>query len=335
MDQFDIPIVLFMFKRTETTLRVVDRISKIKPRKIYLLADEGRNETEKKMVHDCRNAVENSINWNCEIIKNYANENRGVYENIALGAKWVFEKESSAIFLEDDNLPELSFFQYCKELLTKYENDTRILWICGTNYLGEYSGNDEASYLFTKHLLPCGWASWSDKFLTYYDFNLNSLREYDIYNRLRLTYNNTRLYNQQIDSIRKELSRKNRGLRYHSWDYHMALSVRSNNLFGISPIVNQIKNIGVDEHSEHGGTSFNNVMTKRLCGMDSYTLDFPLKHPINVLQDFEYEKKISKILLIPLFWRLGSKLKRIVRKIINDDPYEKIDLRSYFRKKDK
>ena len=134
--RFNIPVVLLLFKRKEAALRIIDRLKKAGVSKLYIMADQGRNEKEIKQVAETREAVEKAIDWDCEVIKNYANKNRGVYGNIALGAKWVFEREKWAIFLEDDNLPEETFFPYCEELLKRYENDNRILWICGTNYLG-------------------------------------------------------------------------------------------------------------------------------------------------------------------------------------------------------
>ena len=49
MEQFDIPVCLFMFQRKDTILRIIDRISKVKPRRIYLMCDQGRNDEEKKL----------------------------------------------------------------------------------------------------------------------------------------------------------------------------------------------------------------------------------------------------------------------------------------------
>ena len=129
---YSIPVVLILFKRFDTLEKILDRIRYVKPQKVYLLSDEGRNENEKNMVQKVRNFVESSIDWDCKIIKKYATKNEGVYNNIALGAKWVFEREEKAIFLEDDNLPEVTFFNFCEEMLNKYVDDNRILWICGT-----------------------------------------------------------------------------------------------------------------------------------------------------------------------------------------------------------
>ena len=135
MGKFQIPVVLFFFKREDKTLKVLDKIAQVKPIKIYLISDGPRDEKEAIRVETTRAKVEGFIDWDCEVIKNYSSENKGVYDRIGLGAKWVLSQEESAIFLEDDNLPELTFFRYCEELLSRYRDDTRVLWICGTNYM--------------------------------------------------------------------------------------------------------------------------------------------------------------------------------------------------------
>ena len=84
---FDIPVVLILFKSKDTVLRIIDRLRQIKPMKVYLLSDQGRNEEEISKVADARRTVEDAIDWDCTIIKNYAKENRGVYDTIALQAK--------------------------------------------------------------------------------------------------------------------------------------------------------------------------------------------------------------------------------------------------------
>lgn len=104
------PIALFLFKRKDTVLRIIDQIRRVQPDRIYLLSDQGRSLEEKCRVQETRDAVEAAIDWPCEVIKLYAEANRGVYENIGLGAKRVFESEERAIFLEDDNYPEITFF---------------------------------------------------------------------------------------------------------------------------------------------------------------------------------------------------------------------------------
>lgn len=315
MVSFDIPIALFMFKR-DKAVEIIQRIAQVQPSRLYLLADYGRNEAEKEQADACRRMVEDAITWDCEVIKNYATENRGVYANIAEGAMWVLRRERWAIFLEDDNLPEVSFFPFCKEMLERYEDDSRILWVCGTNYLGDYRPASGDSYVFTRHMLPCGWASWSHKFEKYYDGRLTLLEDEGVRENIGGVYSDKRLYEQYKASWTGEYMRMKHGQRPISWDYQMDFSIKANNLFGICPCRNQIKNIGVDEFSIHGGSSFQQKMTRRFCGMDSYSLTFPLQHPKALLTDKIFEKKIGKIMLYPLGKRTRMRFLRFVRKIL-------------------
>lgn len=315
MKRFDVPIVLFIFKRKKA-IDIIKRIEHVKPKRLYIIADGIRNIDEKKEVDECRRLVEKAITWDCEVIKNYSEKNRGVYENIGLGAKWVFEREKYAIFLEDDNLPELTFFPFCKELLDKYQEDTRVLWVCGTNYLGKYNTEDKSSYMFTKHMLPCGWASWSNKFNAFYDGDLELCDNEIILSKVKKQYYNNCVYNQYKDSWLSEYKKIKLGEKPSSWDYQMDFAIKANGLYGICPSNNQIKNIGVDEYSIHGGTTFDNIMTKRFCGMESYPIEFPLVHPTVVLPDERFEKSIANIILYPLKMRIKIKLSKTIKKVL-------------------
>lgn len=322
-EQFKIPIVLFTFKRKKI-VSIINQIKEVKPSRLYILSDNGRNSKEKKDVEECRKMIDDAITWECEVIKNYADDNRGVYENIGGGARWVLEREKWAIFLEDDNLPEISFFQFCKELLELYENKEQVLWICGTNYLGKYYSPQHESYVFTKHMLPCGWATWSKKFLKFYDGQLTLCSNKDIVMNVKTEYINNQLYKQFKECWMNEYYRIQTGKKPISWDYQMDFTIKANKLYGICPCNNQIKNIGVDEFSIHGGTSFNMIMTRRFCKMDSYPLSFPLKHPYEISTDKKFEKKIGKVILLPRTSRIKRKISKFIRRILHIPYYSSI-----------
>lgn len=331
---FDIPVVVFFFKRVEKTVEIIKRLSVIQPSKIYLLSDGGRDADEKVLVEKCRTEVEKNITWHCDIIKKYADENVGVYENIGEGAKWVFAKEKWAIFLEDDNLPELTFFKFCEDLLYKYENDSRILWICGTNYLKKFSPEDGSSYVFTKHMLPCGWASWSNKFLKFYDGKLTLFNDSVIKDKVSREYDDKKLRNQDRQNWESEFSKINSGKKPASWDYQMSFTLRANNLYGIVPKYNQIRNIGVDQFSIHGGYSLDFVMTNRFCELPTYELEFPLIHPKSLLIDRQFEERTSRIIVYPFSLRLKIFIANKIKKLLGLDIEESItgNLRKIIKK---
>ena len=327
---FDIPVVLIIFKRLKV-LEIINRLREVKPSKIYILADNGRNEQEIEECRICREKVEKSLDWGCEIIKNYADSNRGVYANIGIGAQWVFDREKVAIFLEDDNLPELTFFPYCKQMLEKYQDDDRILWVCGTNYLGKTSFENNASYTFTRHMLPCGWASWSNKFKKFYDGDLVACCNEDNIDLAKSRYYSKRVAEQYSENWLSEYHKIKEGKRPSSWDYQMDFSIKFNDLLGIVPLKNQIKNIGVDGCSAHGGSSFDNIMVKRFCGMDSYPLEFPLIDPEEIKPDMRFEKRTNKIITVPYRYTLKKKLRKLIVKILGINENE--SLRALFRRK--
>lgn len=63
------------------------------------------------------------------------------------------------IVLEDDDVPAVSFFGFCKELLDKYEHDTRISMIAGFNN-EEITPDITSDYFFATTFSIWGWASW-------------------------------------------------------------------------------------------------------------------------------------------------------------------------------
>ena len=312
---FDIPVVLFFMKRTKSTLQVLKGIAEVKPQKLYLVSDAGRNKEEMEKVLQCRRIIEQNINWPCEIVKDYAEENKGVLDRIGYGARRIFEKEEYAIFLEDDNVPDKTFFYFCKEMLLRYKNASNVLWICGTNYLEEYKSPYGHSYVFTKHMLPCGWASWSDKFLEMYDPELKGLNVPFIRDNYKGFYNNIQFEKQRIYSINATRTELDEGNRKVSWDNQMTFTLMSNRVYGIAPCVNLIKNIGVDKNATHGGTSYRNPMTRRFCGIKTKSMQFPLVHPEKILEDKNYEEIIRKIKHTPWWYMIGIKAARIIRNL--------------------
>lgn len=316
---FGVPVVLIFFKRIDKTIEVLDRIAQVRPRKLYLISDGPRNVGEAELVDECRRRVDARINWECQVIRDYAVTNRGVYDRIGLSAQRILEEEESAIFLEDDNLPELSFFRFCEEMLVRYRDEGSVLWVCGTNYLEKYEPADGSSYMFTHHMLPCGWASWGHKFGKFYDGGMRLLDDPQTLPAIKARSKNKALVRQHARNWYREKQRIEQGEQPNSWDYQMSLTLEAHQLLGIAPKNNQIKNIGVDGYSTHGGSDLGNIMTSRFCGMGALRLEFPLSHPASISVDEDFERKIGNIVLLPLQYRLFGALNRFVRKIIGID----------------
>src|SRR4029077_21252183 len=112
------PVALIIFNRPDLTERVFAQIAKARPARLFVIADGPRPERPGE-IEKCRAAREviNRIDWVSEIFKNYSDVNLGCGHRPATGISWVFDNVESAVILEDDVIPNSTFFRFCDELL--------------------------------------------------------------------------------------------------------------------------------------------------------------------------------------------------------------------------
>jgi hypothetical protein len=168
--QLTTPVAFIIFNRTDTTELVFAEIAKaIQPK---LLGDGPRancsGEAEKVAA---TRAIIKRVDWDCEVLTNFSEVNLGCKRRISGGIDWVFEQVEAAIFLEDDCLPDPTFFRFCQEMLERYHHDQRIGMISGDNFQFGRRHNDD-SYYFSKYVHVWGWASWRDRWAGSYDVTM-------------------------------------------------------------------------------------------------------------------------------------------------------------------
>ncbi len=154
------PVVLVVHARPDTTAELVRIVEAARPEKLLVVAD-GPRRGQPGEVERCEEAraVVEAANWDCEVLTDYATENLGVKRRVETGLDWAFGLVEEAIVLEDDCLPDPSFFGFCDELLERYRDDPRVLSISGNNF-GAGADNPDASYFFSRYPLIWGWATW-------------------------------------------------------------------------------------------------------------------------------------------------------------------------------
>src|SRR4051812_32506567 len=117
------PVAILIFNRPETTERVFDEIRRARPSRLLVVANGPRSEVEGEAERcAAARAVTERIDWPCEVGREYSSANLGCKHRISSGVSWVFEQVEEAILLEDDCLPDPSFFPYCEELLDRYRD---------------------------------------------------------------------------------------------------------------------------------------------------------------------------------------------------------------------
>lgn len=135
--EFSIPILFLVFNRPDTTKEVFSEIRKIKPKKLYVAADGARNGKDQELIKKVKSIVE-KVDWDCEVSYLFREKNMGCKMAVSSAISWFFDNEEKGIILEDDCLPNKSFFLFQERMLNKYEKDERIMMVSGTNSMIEH-----------------------------------------------------------------------------------------------------------------------------------------------------------------------------------------------------
>jgi hypothetical protein len=123
-----------------------------------VFADGPRSQEEARRC-ELALAETKAVDWDCDVRWDVAGENLGARRRYSSGVDWVFSDVDEAIVLDDDCVPDPTFFGFCEELLACYRDDPRVMMVCGTNYLDRWQ-DDRQSYHFSCYGGVWGWATW-------------------------------------------------------------------------------------------------------------------------------------------------------------------------------
>ena len=103
------------------------------------------------MCDEARNIIQ-EIDWECDVNTLFREKNLGCKKAVFEAISWFFNNVEEGIIIEDDCIPNDSFFHFCNIMLDKYKYKRQVKAICGTNYLfGKY--NRRNSYYFSPFML--------------------------------------------------------------------------------------------------------------------------------------------------------------------------------------
>ncbi|MCM1237266.1 MAG: hypothetical protein NC489_44930 [Ruminococcus flavefaciens] len=279
--QLQIPVVMIVFNRLDTTCQVFEQVRKAKPIKLYIVSDAPRRhkENEEEKVEAVRHYMEAHIDWECEVHFEYAEKNMGCQNRVASGLDAVFRQEEMAIILEDDCVPHPDFFPFCEEMLLRYRDDERIMHISGCNLVPEHKTDEP--YIFSTFYSVWGWATWRRAWAKF-DF---SMKEYPRFRKKKIMYR--LLPESEAQIVEGEMDRVYDG-RMNSWAYRWTLSCLMNHGLGITPAVNLIENIGIGrEDATH--TTEDRVGYQFELG----SMEFPVPMRETMYRDYMHEEAIA------------------------------------------
>ncbi len=304
MKQLETPVALMVFNRPEATRRVFAAVAAARPNHLLVVADGPRPDRkgERQLCDEVRKIV-SAVDWPCKVETSFSEENLGCRRRIISGLDWVFSLVEEAIILEDDCLPDPTFFPYCTELLERYRDCDQVGIIGGFNPLPQ-SFPLPYSYYFTRQVLIWGWATWRRTWQKY-DAHLTTWPEVRKGKLLELMWREPSLYELWTGIFDKVHA----GQGPDSWDYQLVYSLWTRNLLNVVPSRNLIQNIGFDEEATHTKTADPGLK------IQAQNLDFPLTHPPAMTDWPDYAESIqhrftSPSLLRRLRTRIESALSR-------------------------
>ena len=240
--QCAVPVLLLIFNRPLHAEAAFLRIREVKPSRLYIHADGPRVDRpgEAEAVEATRKVVE-KIDWPCEVFTLFRSENKGLREGVKGALDWFFEAEPAGIVIEDDCLPDPSFFQFCAELLELYADNHNVMHIGGSNLIEQQTKNLYESYLITKFSLVWGWASWRRAWQKM-DINLTGLDEFVQSGKIAELTQIRPAQAYMLNKFQVTRDRKN-----NSWAYAWFYSILKNNGTCLLPTINLVQNTGVGD----------------------------------------------------------------------------------------
>ena len=314
------PVLIVGFNRPECLREVFDRVREARPRELFLALDYPRvGRSDETPYEECKRIFK-EVNWECNVHRNYSKENMGCRDRMASAISWAFESVDRLMILEDDCVPDPTFFRFCEELLEKYKDDMRVGMIAGCDehlHVKNLELNGE-SYYFDRFASIWGWATWK-RVWDIHDVNISYWPEFR--KRFGLMYG----FFRNKDAVRRRmlytdcLYRRKMGAWAGCWATHLY----KENMLCIHPAVNLISNNGCGNSSRisEGGKGHwwqsgkKNPWDRR----PTELMKFPLKHPITFLPNIysEHWSFVDSGDVMPwhrrLYWTVRRSIGRFLR----------------------
>ncbi len=237
----DVPVLLLAYNRPKHTEEVLKRLKDCGAKRVFVFADGPKNEQDQKST----NEVQSLFSKQGSIIEfsKISEVNLGCKLGVTTGIDWFFEHVDEGIILEDDCLPNRSFFQFAEDMLSRYRNEENVMMISGNNPLGNWKTN--GGHFFSRIGPSWGWATWKNRWNAF-DVELPNLKSFVDSSGFEKAFGLT-----DLAQSRKELTLRSLKREIDTWDYQWNAHILMNEGLAAIPTKNLIKNIGFDDSSTH------------------------------------------------------------------------------------
>jgi hypothetical protein len=278
------PVLCLAFNRPDLLSEVLGAIRAAGPRELFVAVDGPRTGRPDDVELCARAAdVARSVDWAPELRLKIEEQNLGCGPAVVSAISWALSRTPEIIVLEDDCLPDPSFFTLCEELLERYRDDKRVMQITGTNWGADPDRFAGYSYAFTSFAPIWGWATWRRAW-ELNDFELETwprVKTTGLGDGMSLSPRFRRLLHRDWDRVY---------VHGGTWDYQWQYSVLRNHGLSVCPERNLIKNIGMRAGGTHARGS-----DALFSALPLECISFPLRHPPEVARNPAVEHVFERI----------------------------------------
>ena len=232
------PVVLIGFNRPDLMSRTIARVREYKPKKVYAIIDGPRQRAKEADLVSATIAEIRKLDWPCQVVEIFSEENLGSARRIISGLDLVFAKEEYAIILEDDCLPSPDFFRFCDSARMYLEKNPNIGRVGGQNRW--FSQNSNFAGIPVQASGIWGWATTATVWNRFRAWQLlgNHSKKSVLWKDLVSTVGTFR----KLVRLRLLSSSENR----NQWGVQFSIFTRQQGLLGLSPSVDLVENVGFD-----------------------------------------------------------------------------------------
>jgi hypothetical protein len=233
-------VLLIAFNRPDKARQAFEQIRRARPTKLYFACDGARPQKagEADLVDEVRGLAA-QVDWPCEVKTLFAAQNLGCGRGVSSAITWFLADAGEGIILEDDCLPQPSFFRFAAVMLDRHRHDEKVAVIAGTN-LAE-AVNLKASHGFSTIITCWGWATWRRAWADY-QLVLKPITDEEVW-PASMTPGSLRMFRAALDRIQKG--------DCHTWDYQFLIQILRKRQLTVVPAVNLILNTGFDGAGAH------------------------------------------------------------------------------------
>ncbi len=277
------PVLFVVYRRPHTTARVFEAIRAARPTRLYVAADGPRGERagEAERCAEVRQ-IATAVDWPCELRTLFRPRNLGCRRAVSEAITWFFQSEAEGVILEDDCLPDASFFPFCAELLSRYRREPRVMCITGNNFQRDM-GDWPYSYYFSIFNHCWGWASWRRAW-ELFDAQLATFQALGGRRRLRQLSRVPGF----VSYFTQQLAEVAAG-RLDSWALVWTWSCWKEGGLTCTPRVNLVSNIGFGEDATH---TFSTPAGREFTARGR--IEFPLLHPSSLAPLTTFDDFVSR-----------------------------------------